>query len=207
MNLEQIPWRTTLVALAAALIYAVAGPVPEALLLDKGADLMAQPWTLVTTHLLHTDPGHLLWDCLGLLLVGVVFEPLLKARLWAALALGVAAIDVGFFVAMPDFQRYCGLSGLINAVAGAGLVAALLGRERGAIAFGLLIAGKVLLEQVTGAGVVTQAAWPTAQQAHAAGLLAGLAVGPLMGIRQAGRGAGDPARLVPPHRPGRPSAA
>ena len=170
---EMLPWRSALPAIAALLVHAAAGPVPEALLLDRTVPLADRPWAPLTAHLVHIDGGHLFWDVLGLLLVGVVFEPLLKGRLWPVLFVGALAIAIGFGAAMPEFQRYCGLSGLINVIAGAGLVAALRERDATAIAFGLLVVAKVAAETLLGSALLTQTAWPPAHAAHAIGLLAG----------------------------------
>lgn len=171
------PWRSAMVALAALALYALAGPAPETLVLTRGAPLAAQPWGLLTGHLAHSDLGHLLWDVAGLLLVGLVYEPLLRARVWLALGIGVLVIDVAFLVEMTDWTRYCGLSGLINALVGAGLIAALRHRDAAALAFGLLISAKVLVEFVSGTALFINTSWPAVPMAHLVGVLAGMPTG------------------------------
>ena len=176
-----LPWRSALVALAAVAVYAAAGPLPETLLLDRAAGPAARPWTLLTAHLVHVAPDHLLWDVLGLLLVGLVFEPLLRGCLWLVLGAGALAIDALVLSGLAGFDRYAGLSGLINAVAGAGLVQALRAGDRLAAGFGLLVVGKVLLETFTGGTLLTNTAWPPALTAHIIGLLSGAVTALLIG--------------------------
>jgi rhomboid family GlyGly-CTERM serine protease len=178
-----LPWRSALVALAAVAVYAAAGPLPETLLLDRAAGPAARPWTLLTAHLVHVAPDHLLWDVLGLLLVGLVFEPLLRGRLWLVLGAGALAIDALVLSGLAGFDRYAGLSGLINAVAGAGLVQALRSGDYLAAAFGGLVVGKVLVEAVTGGALLTSLAWPPAVAAHIVGLVSGGLVALLAGWR------------------------
>jgi rhomboid family GlyGly-CTERM serine protease len=176
-----LPWRSLLLALSALVVYAITGPLPPALLLDRSVALATQPWTLITGHLAHTGGDHLLWDVLGLLLVGLVFEPLLRGRLWLVLAVGALAIDGLVLSGLAGFERYAGLSGLINAVAGAGLVQALRAGDRLAAGFGLLVVGKVLLETFTGGTLLTNTAWPPALTAHIIGLLSGAVTALLIG--------------------------
>jgi rhomboid family GlyGly-CTERM serine protease len=176
-----LPWRSLLLALSALIVYAITGPLPQALVLDRSAALAAQPWTLITAHLVHTGGDHLLWDVLGLLLVGLVFEPLLRGRLWLVLAVGPLAIDGLVLSGLAGFERYAGLSGLINAVAGAGLVQALRAGDRLAAGFGLLVVGKVLFETFTGGTLLTNTAWPPALSAHILGLMSGAVTALLVG--------------------------
>ena len=181
---RSIPARSAAVAIAGLLLYLAAGPVPESLVLARATALSSQPWGLVTGHLTHGDPGHLLWDSLGLLLVGLVYEPLLGRRFWLVLGAGLIAINGAFLWLFTGFDAYCGLSGLINALVGGGLIAALRTRDRWAIGFGLLVMAKVLTETLTGSALLTDTAWPALHGAHAAGLLGGL-VGGLLGGRAA----------------------
>ena len=189
-----LPWRSATVALAAIVLYALAGPAPEHLVLTRGAALAAQPWGLVSGHLAHSDPGHLLWDAAGLLLVGLVYEPLLRARVWLALGVGALVIDIAFLAGMTEWARYCGLSGVINALVGAGLVVALRRSDAGAIGFGLLVLGKVLVESTSGTALLTDTHWQAVPMTHLAGVMAGVVVG-LACSRQRDR-AGSPSMAL-----------
>ncbi len=136
-----LPWRSVLLALAALAIYATVGPLPETLLLNRNAPIAARPWGLISAHPVHTGPDHLFWYITGLLLVRLVFESLLRGRLWLVLLVGALAINGLVLSGLAGFERYAGLSGLINAIAGAGLVQALCARELLAIGFGARTAG------------------------------------------------------------------
>jgi rhomboid family GlyGly-CTERM serine protease len=173
----EFPWRSASIVLWALLIYALAGAAPDAWVLHRGMQLAAQPWGLITGHLAHSDAGHLLWDGLGLLLVGMVYEPLLGKRYCLVIASAILVIDIAFLACMPAYQRYCGLSGLINALVGAGLVAAMGAKDCWAAGFGLLVLGKVLAENLLGTALLTNTAWPALQAAHLAGMLAGMLAG------------------------------
>jgi membrane associated rhomboid family serine protease len=119
----QMPWTLTL-ALAAVGVYLILGPVPEGLILDRSIPLGAEPWRPFSAHLAHSDPAHLLLDVAGLLLVGWLYEPMLRGRMSALLLLGMPGIVGAVIVLEPGVAAYCGLSGIVNLIVGAGLVAA-----------------------------------------------------------------------------------
>ena len=121
MDLLSSSWRTASLALAAVILYGLSGPVPESLVLDWTTPLTAEPWRLWSAHLSHSDGAHLFWDVTGLLLVGALYEPLLKGKIWWLAAIGALAIDLGVITLAPEAGRYCGLSGLVNLIVGAGI--------------------------------------------------------------------------------------
>jgi rhomboid family GlyGly-CTERM serine protease len=170
------PWRSAVLIAVALLLYLLAGPAPQPMLLDLDpVSWSMRPWTLLTGHLVHAGPSHLHWDLAGLLLVALVYEPLLGERLWPVLLGGALAIDLGLGLGLggPALERYCGLSGLINALVGAGLLAAWRCRDRAALSFGLLVVAKVTIEAATGDALITVTAWPPVPVAHLLGLAGG----------------------------------
>jgi len=170
-------WRTSTIALVAIAIYLVLGAVPEQMVLDRSVSQLAEPWRLFTAHLAHCDIDHVLWDCTGLVLVGLIYEPILHKRLWQVLVVSALTIDAAVFVLAPEILRYCGLSGLINAVVGAGIAAAWFERRDPLLlGFGLLIATKVAIENLTATPLLTDTHWPPLHLAHLVGFLAGLAI-------------------------------
>jgi len=174
-------WRSFAVALTALALYLVLGPVPEALILDRSISLLAEPWRLVTAHLTHSDRGHLFWDCAGLLLVSWLYEPLFGQRVWLVLLAGSLAIDSAILTLAPEVLRYCGLSGLVNSIVGAGLVLAWMERRDPLlVGFGLLIAAKVVIENLTATPLFTDISWPPLHLAHLIGLLTGILMGTLI---------------------------
>ncbi len=172
------PWRTGLVAAAALVLYLVAGPAAAPLVLAVDpATWLHQPWTLLTGHLIHAGPTHLQWDLLGLMLVGFVYEPLLRERLWPVLLGGALAIAIGLAAGLGGawLVHYCGLSGIINAVVGAGALAAWRRGDGAAVAFALLVIAKVTIEVLGGGALLTTTAWPPVPIAHLLGMGGGAA--------------------------------
>jgi hypothetical protein len=75
---------------------------------------------------------------------------------------------------MPQLERYCGLSGILNALLAAGLIQ--LWRETRDRLLPLVGIGavlKILVEAAAGAAVFTHTAWPSVPVVHAVGLTAG----------------------------------
>lgn len=182
-SLIQTSWRTATLATLAVITYLILGPVPEALLLDRAVPLGPEPWRLWSAHLTHSDPGHLFWDVTGMVLVGLLYEPLLGRRLWALLAIGGLVIALAVLFLSPEIDRYCGLSGLINLVVGAGLAASWRRGERLLAGFALLVAAKVLIEGLTGAALFTDTAWRAVHEAHQVGFAAGLLLEAVLGAK------------------------
>ena len=86
----RLPYRT--LAVAAACV-AAAAALP-ALRYDRAGILGGEAWRLLSGHMVHASPTHLVWDVAGLLAVGLLFEEPLGTRYWTALlvsALTVAA--------------------------------------------------------------------------------------------------------------------
>jgi rhomboid family GlyGly-CTERM serine protease len=198
----RVPWITAgLVALSIAL-YAIAGPAPERFVFDRHSIAAGELWRLVTGHWVHCDGGHALWNIAALALLGVLFERSLGWRVVAVLAVGTITIDAWLWWAMPQLARYCGLSGILNALLAAGLVQAW--RETRDPLLALVGAGaviKIAVEAAAGAAVFTHTAWPSVPAVHAIGLVAGtLLIG--VWIRQV-PAAARPARV--PAAPARPA--
>lgn len=170
-----MPW-TLALALAAVGVYLILGPVPEGLILDRSIALGAEPWRTFTAHLAHSDPAHLLLDVVGLLLVGWLYEPVLRGRMSALLLLGMPSIVGAVMLLEPGVAAYCGLSGIVNLFVGAGLVAVWRAEPRDPlpILFALAVAAKILLECLTGQALFSDTAWAPVHSAHAAGFLIGV---------------------------------
>jgi len=77
----------------------------------------------------------------------------------------------------PDVEWYVGLSGLLHGLLTAGLLASFLAGSRDALLLGLLVAGKILWEQVSGPlpGSQGLAGAAVVVDAHLYGALAGAA--------------------------------
>jgi rhomboid family GlyGly-CTERM serine protease len=174
-NPAALPWRTLLLTLAALALYIGAGPVPDGLVLDREALAAGQWWRLISGHWVHSDAGHALWNITALAFLGALFEGRLGWRMAAALALGMLSVSLWFLVGLPDVSRYCGLSGILNALLAAGLVAMWRDtRDRLVVLVGVGAVLKIAVETMLGKAVFSSTAWASVPTAHAAGFVSGL---------------------------------
>jgi rhomboid family GlyGly-CTERM serine protease len=180
--LSALPAGSLLLTVAALVLWYAAGPAPAALVFDRVAIGDGQWWRLISGHWVHSDAPHALWNISALAVLSALLEPALRWRLLAALLAGMLAVDAWLWWGLPGMQRYCGLSGILNAVLAAGVIA--LWRETrdplvGLVGFGAVV--KVVAEMTLGQALFTHTAWASVPTAHAAGLLAGAAAELLAG--------------------------
>jgi rhomboid family GlyGly-CTERM serine protease len=197
MNRQNIPILTLGLV---ALLFALHLLAPDrTLLFFSAADVRAgELWRALTGHLVHADAGHLLWNCLGLLVLGAIIERRSRLDWWLALLTGMASVDVLLLSPFSQLQYYCGLSGALNTL----LLLALWGEWRDsrslwvAVLF-LACVAKVVVELSSGDSLLTNISWPPYAWSHLAGLLGGgvlicirsglalsVAPGPKRGARQ-----------------------
>ncbi len=175
----RLPWFTLLLAGAAVVIYAIAGPAPAGLLFDRAALARGEVWRLLTAHLVHSDRAHLAWNLAALVPLGALLELRAGCRGWrylGVLAIGAFAVDAWLWWLEPDLALYCGLSGILNSLFAA--LAVTLWRETRHPAFLLALAGnlvKIAVEAANGAALLPTTIWASVPGAHLAGLAAGLA--------------------------------
>lgn len=179
-------------ALAALTLLAMLPGGFEALRYER-ALLPAEPWRLVTAHLVHLGWTHLALNLAALAAVWALFGDRLRPGAWlGALGFSALAVGAGLWLGDPGLEWYAGLSGVLHAMFVVGAVA---GLRQSPLFHGLLLAGalaKVGWEQAAGPGLGTAPLIGGAiiVDAHLYGAIAGIALAPL-----AWRGA----------RPGRPS--
>lgn len=151
--------------------------VPDRSLLWFSADAIAQgeTWRFISGHFVHADTGHLLWNALGLAILGLLIEWRSRSMLLAALVAGILAVGILLLSSASPLEHYCGLSGVLNSL----LVVALWMEWRAsrsllviAVACGSL--AKVVIEVSTGVAIVSDISWPPWAWSHAAGLVGGL---------------------------------
>lgn len=200
MNLRSPPRRlpaTLILALAGAALILLLQSLPAILpaLEYRRAALTAEPWRLVTGHLVHVNWMHALVNAGAWLLLAQLFSPQLDARRQLlSLALGAALISMALAAWYPSIEWYRGASGALHALFFAGATKAVAeslatGSTVSARApLALLAAGwiKVAAEQ-PGGSATPYAEWlgaATVPQAHLAGAL----VGTLLGLFFAFRG-------------------
>jgi len=136
-----------------------------------------QAWRLISGHLMHADLQHLLWNCLGLVVLGTLLEYRSRRALITSLGAGIIFVNVLLLTPFSQLDYYCGLSGVLNTL----LLVALwvewkLTRSWLIIvlAFGSIV--KVLVETSQGISIVTDISWPPYAWSHLAGLSGGFFV-------------------------------
>ncbi len=185
------PRRAALVAalLGAAVILALQALPAWLPALEYRRELLAaQPWRLLTAHLVHLNWAHALVNAAAWLLLATLFRHAFDARRQLlALALGALAVSLGMALLYPSISWYRGASGALHALFFASVIvhgaAAMRGRAVPATlaAAVLLIGGwiKVALELPPGAQT-PESEWlaaPVVPQAHLLGALAGCVLG------------------------------
>ena len=139
--------------------------------------LQGETWRLVSGHFMHADSQHLLWNCLGLAVLGTLLEYRSRCVLMASLAIGIIIVSALLLTPWSHLNYYCGLSGVLNTL----LLVALWFEWRltrswmiTLIACGSL--AKVLVEVYQGSSIMTHISWPPYAWSHVAGLIGGLLV-------------------------------
>lgn len=155
-------------------LFAWLGFAPDGLLMEQG-NREAHRW--ITAHLVHSDVAHLVWNLGGLCVLGLVFEPLLKWRLPLVLAVAATAVAIWFETAQQSFTLYCGLSSLLNALLGAGLLLWWVKqRDRLALWMAAGAVMKIAIEYQYGGTLLPTGSWQSTPVAHLLGMFAGAGV-------------------------------
>lgn len=137
-------------------------------------------WRWLTGHLVHLDLAHAALNVAGLVLIWVLFADLYRLRRWLLIAAcGIVAIDAGLWW-LSDVEWYVGLSGVLNALAAAGIVRAVIDGDRTAWIVGALGLAKLVYENVAGPMPFLTGDQPVVLDAHLFGALAGMTCGLLL---------------------------
>ena len=136
-----------------------------------------EAWRLLSGHLMHADGQHLLWNCLGLAVLGTIIEKHSRMTLWTALGAGIVSVNVLLLTPFAQLDYYCGLSGVLNTL----LLVALWLEWRASRSWLIIVIGcgsvaKVLVEVSLSASIVTHISWPPYAWSHVAGMTGGLMV-------------------------------
>ncbi|MDH3532647.1 MAG: rhombosortase [Gammaproteobacteria bacterium] len=180
-------WLLPGLAIGGVVALALAGDTGRSWLrYDRTAIGDGQLWRLISGHFVHLGWSHLLLNAAGLALVSYLVAARFSPARWLAIAvLTVAGIDAGFWWLEPQLEWYVGLSGLLHGLLAAGIVAGLRLRYREAWLLGVLVAAKLLYEQLVGPlpGSAASSGGTVVVAAHLYGALTGAAVGALLPIR------------------------
>jgi rhomboid family GlyGly-CTERM serine protease len=136
-----------------------------------------ETWRILTGHFMHADLQHLLWNSLGLAVLGTLLEQQSRMMLWVALIAGIASVSILLMTPFSQLGYYCGLSGVLNTLL---LVALWLEwrRSRSWLIFFISCGciAKAVIEVSLGTSILTHISWPPYAWSHIAGLIGGLVV-------------------------------
>lgn len=132
-------------------------------------------WRIVSGHFMHADFQHLLWNCLGLAVLGWLLENRSRRLLLEVSGIGILFVSALLLTPFSQLEYYCGLSGVLNTL----LLVALwlqwkLTRSWWVIVLACGCIAKALYEVSQGISIVTDISWPPYAWSHIAGLSAGL---------------------------------
>ncbi len=173
-----LPWISIGFAAALLLVHVVLGPASTVLIYDRDALLGGQLWRAVTGHLVHADSGHLVWNLAALLILGAAYEGLVRPRAVAylgAVLAGMISVDLWLLWVEPGWERYCGLSGVLNTLFVL-LALELWRKTRSMLALLPIVAAtaKIGGEAWLGSSLFWSGGWDTVPGAHLAGIAAGV---------------------------------
>lgn len=146
------PDATLLAAAALCIVLALPGDAARELARYDRSDIAAgEYWRFLSAHFVHLGWGHMWLNVAALLILGVLFADVLRARDWLASGLAsIAAIDLGLVWLEPGVEWYVGLSGALHGLMAAGALG-LIGRgEALGIVLALGLCGKLGYEQAFG---------------------------------------------------------
>lgn len=178
MTGRQAIWLLGLLCGGSVLLALGGDPVRFALRYERHPVLEGELWRLVTGHLVHGTPAHLLLNMAGVGLMGALFPRDYSLGQWLIVLLAsLAAIDLGFVLFEPQLQWYVGLSGVLHGALAAGAVAWWRHESRGlALALSVVLLGKLVWEQWHGA-LPLSGDMPVIVDAHLYGAIGGTLAG------------------------------
>jgi rhomboid family GlyGly-CTERM serine protease len=165
------------------------------LLGDSGRDWLAferaaidagEYWRLVTGHLVHLGPAHLVYNLIGLWLIWYLVGQELSPAHWLVVLLAsIVTVSAGLWIFNSGLYWYVGLSGVQHGLLVAGLAAS--ARHWGIDLWivAIAIAVKLVYEQVAGPmpGSEASSGGAVIVDAHLYGAVAGVFSGAILAIR------------------------
>jgi len=164
---------------------------------DKKMIFNGEYWRLFSGHFVHSDSQHLLWNALGLLMLGMMLEQRSTPALWISVGFGIVSVSAWLLSPWSQLSVYCGLSGVLNSL----LVMALWlewRRDKTLIylVVGCLALAKILVELSTQQALFIDTHWPPYPPAHLAGFLGGLMAVILVKCRRTSSEDGNRKQLI-----------
>lgn len=169
----QLPWVTLGLVMFASILYMTTGAAPEPLVY-----LTQTPFTewyrVFTSHWVHSDNEHAILNISALLLLGIMFEPVIKKQMLSVLLLSSVIVALWTAILVPELRAYCGLSGILNALFVYGSLRLWLHyQNRLYLLFILLALTKTLVELYSQQAIFSHTSWPAVPEAHLVGMLSG----------------------------------
>jgi GlpG protein len=169
----------TLLLLATAATVSAAPAIANVLVYDRSHVEAGELWRLLTSHLVHFTPMHLLYDVVAIGVGGGMIEQRWGMRRLALLYV-MASLGIGFtlLLAAPSLAIYGGLSGIAYAALAYAALGSLSQRPQ-AVSWVLLgaLAGKLLIELGTSSPIFVHGDDLVAVPiAHAAGIATAVAL-------------------------------
>jgi len=158
----------------------------QALRYDHGAIQDGQWWRLLSAHLIHLGPSHLLMNLAGLWLVWLLVGHALSSRSWLILLFADALITgLALLIFNPQLGWYVGLSGVLHGLLVTGAIADIRSGHRGTWLLLGAVALKLSWEQLAGPlpGSEASSGGTVIVDAHLYGALGGL-LGLLLPVRK-----------------------
>lgn len=160
-----------------AVVAEVFGEAARSLLrYDRDGLADGESWRLVSGHIVHLGPSHMVMNVAALAVLALIFGNSMRSRDWlAAAVLSSLAIGGGLYWLSPAVGWYVGLSGVLHGFWAAACVRALAHGERDGLIFTSLILIKLGYETLIGPVPLTGAvaAGPVVEVAHAYGAAGG----------------------------------
>ena len=167
---------TQTLVISSLLLFYCSVPINH-LFFDRSAILNGDLFRLISGHFVHVDTEHLIWNTLGLIILGSLIESRSRNLLVISFVMGILTVTLFLFSPWSNITIYCGLSGVLNTL----LVIALwmIWTETKStwiiVTFALCLL-KVLIEMATNQSVISSISWPPSPEAHCAGLIGGIII-------------------------------
>ncbi|MDJ0938923.1 MAG: rhombosortase [Woeseiaceae bacterium] len=144
---------------------------------DRPAIEAGEAWRLVSGHFTHLGWSHWALNIAGLLLSWYLVGRAFGTRGWLlVIVASIAAIDLGFWFAMPGLNWYVGLSGMLHGLIAAGAIGSWPSRRLEAALIGGFVVFKLAYEIVAGPvpGSASAAGGNVITEAHLFGAIGGV---------------------------------
>jgi rhomboid family GlyGly-CTERM serine protease len=172
-------WSPVLAMLAICLALAIGGDDLRTLgRYERTAIEDGEYWRLLSGHFVHLGWAHLWPNLAALLIIGALFQDILRGSDWLLAALvSASAIDAGLYVLDPELQWYVGLSGVLHGFVAAGALEAMLRRQTFGLVLAIGLCVKLIFEHIVGPMPFSAAnvGGPVIVAAHLYGTAGGLA--------------------------------